>query len=289
VTFIVNIAESGSSHEMHSTFFSIHTKQPISYIYVPIYKNHETNTGIEREVGAILSGTVYWKTYFENLLPENVKSIHALVENTNGQVFTFLIKGEDATFLGEGDYHDSAFNKYELSTQYKMQGEDSKYTGVPVDETLVYTIRIYPTQEFKDEYTTSRPLLYSSLLIVAFVAMGCLFIVYDRIVERRQKIVLQTAMKSNAVISSLFPDNVRDRLMDEAQKQQGGISLDPSSSRQRMKRRGSTNSMRASGVGEEKGGAFYTKPIADYFEETSVLFADLSGFTAWSSVREPVS
>lgn len=34
--------------------------------------------------------------------------------------------------------------------------------------------------------------------------------------------------------------------------------------------------------------ALYTsKPIADLFTETTVLFADISGFTAWSSVREP--
>jgi class 3 adenylate cyclase len=30
-----------------------------------------------------------------------------------------------------------------------------------------------------------------------------------------------------------------------------------------------------------------TKPIADLFHNTTVMFADISGFTAWSSVREP--
>ena len=30
-----------------------------------------------------------------------------------------------------------------------------------------------------------------------------------------------------------------------------------------------------------------SKPIADLFTETTVLFADIAGFTAWSSVREP--
>jgi class 3 adenylate cyclase len=32
---------------------------------------------------------------------------------------------------------------------------------------------------------------------------------------------------------------------------------------------------------------FKTKPIADLFPETTIMFADLVGFTAWSSVREP--
>lgn len=28
-------------------------------------------------------------------------------------------------------------------------------------------------------------------------------------------------------------------------------------------------------------------PLADLFKETTILFADLAGFTAWSSEREP--
>jgi class 3 adenylate cyclase len=31
--------------------------------------------------------------------------------------------------------------------------------------------------------------------------------------------------------------------------------------------------------------AYGSKPIADLFPETTILFADLVGFTAWSSVR----
>ena len=30
-----------------------------------------------------------------------------------------------------------------------------------------------------------------------------------------------------------------------------------------------------------------SKPIADLFPDSTVLFADIAGFTAWSSVREP--
>jgi class 3 adenylate cyclase len=34
-------------------------------------------------------------------------------------------------------------------------------------------------------------------------------------------------------------------------------------------------------------GVYQTRPIADYFLHTTVMFADISGFTAWSSTREP--
>jgi len=32
-----------------------------------------------------------------------------------------------------------------------------------------------------------------------------------------------------------------------------------------------------------------SKPIADLFPETTILFCDLVGFTAWSSMREPTA
>lgn len=35
------------------------------------------------------------------------------------------------------------------------------------------------------------------------------------------------------------------------------------------------------------GDADFDRPIADLFPETTIMFADISGFTAWSSVREP--
>jgi hypothetical protein len=44
------------------------------------------------------------------------------------------------------------------------------------------------------------------------------FVVYDCLVERRQTTVMTTATRSNAIVDSLFPANVRDRLMAEEEK-----------------------------------------------------------------------
>lgn len=47
-----------------------------------------------------------------------------------------------------------------------------------------------------------------------------------------------------------------------------------------------------SSVEEEKGditsmGVYGSMPIAEYYEHTTIMFADLVGFTSWSSTREP--
>jgi len=45
--------------------------------------------------------------------------------------------------------------------------------------------------------------------------------------------------------------------------------------------------MSADGVLEEKNITFDTKPIADLFPKTTIMFGDIAGFTAWSSARDP--
>jgi len=105
-----------------------------------------------------------------------------------------------------------------------------------------------------------------------------------RLVERRQALVMHKALQTTAIVSSLFPENVRDRLM----KQTPGLQ-DNSKSRDRE---GSVNMMpgrRLKGYlnGAEEDDMTSAPPIADLFPNCTVLFADIAGFTAWSSTRDP--
>ena len=82
----------------------------------------------------------------------------------------------------------------------------------------------------------------------------------------------------------------------------GGISLGSAGSRYSRTSRSKTGG--GGSAHERKGGdtdygiaarnnsmnvasPYGSAPIADHFAETTVLFADMAGFTAWSSVREP--
>ena len=48
----------------------------------------------------------------------------------------------------------------------------------------------------------------------------CLFLAYDRLVERRQRLVLNRAVQSTAIVSSIFPKSVQDRLLATSQDKQ---------------------------------------------------------------------
>jgi class 3 adenylate cyclase len=47
------------------------------------------------------------------------------------------------------------------------------------------------------------------------------------------------------------------------------------------------NSTDVAGHGEVVNGMYTTKPIADFFPNTTIMFADIMGFSTWSSNREP--
>jgi class 3 adenylate cyclase len=92
---------------------------------------------------------------------------------------------------------------------------------------------------------------------------------------------------------SLFPAEVHDRLYKAAEESiRNSISHPPKSMLQNFL---SDETGRKGQGGDDQSGTdvlfpgqvYKTKPIADLFLECTVMFADICGFTAWSSVREP--
>lgn len=84
---------------------------------------------------------------------------------------------------------------------------------------------------------------------------------------------MNRAMASGAIVSSLFPEKVRKQLYEENQEKAKQVA-------------NSKGFMSNGGAGSDDVKS--SKPIADLFENTTIMFADLVGFTAWSSKRTPV-
>jgi Adenylate and Guanylate cyclase catalytic domain len=77
---------------------------------------------------------------------------------------------------------------------------------------------------------------------------------------------------------------VRDRLIDDGKgRRNGGIADMLPENYLPME----TPKLQSQRHGNHPSSLLGTEPIADFFPNTSVLFADIAGFTAWSSTREP--
>lgn len=89
---------------------------------------------------------------------------------------------------------------------------------------------------------------------------------YDCTVHRRQNKYVSTAAKTSAIVDSFFPMHIRDRILQAD---------------------GDKEAVSAAISKIVDNGLIASKPIADLFPHATVMFADIVGFTAWSSVREP--
>jgi hypothetical protein len=80
---------------------------------------------------------------------------------------------------------------------------------------------------------------------------------------------------------SLFPQEVKNRLLEEKK------TVKPNNKMKRVN--GLGNPLETKNLQEldeyDDGEILRVKPIADLFPNTTVLFADIVGFTAWSSTR----
>ena len=67
----------------------------------------------------------------------------------------------------------------------------------------------------EDNHKTSKPIIMAIVTAAVFVFTSLVFICYDLMVARRQKIVMNRALESGAIVSSLFPQEVCDKLYEE--------------------------------------------------------------------------
>jgi len=246
---------------------------PMAYLAMPIFNKLN---GADREVVGVLLSTIHWRWYLRGILPKTNHGVQVVLENKCDGNFTYLLEGEEAYVVGFGDLHDKKFNEYHHMGTFKTEViKDGTAAGVPLNqEGCPYTFHVYPTEADSEHYMTNDPIIIGVSVAAVFLFTLIMFFTYDALVERRQRLVLAKATQSTALVSSLFPKQVRDRLMAmETDKRKGDAMIAPS---HRLK-------TFVNGLGQDSG----DQPIADFFPNCTVCFANIAGFTAWSSTREP--
>lgn len=256
-------------------------REPLSTYLVPIYDKFDRSSA--RMVG-LLNGFVQWGLFFSDLLSTDVGDVMVVVDNGNcGRQFTWRIDGRVAVFLDESDLHETKYDNYKISTLFGSTSRNG--TG---GDSCLYQVHVYPSSNFEANYTTNKPVIIAAVVgcIFAFVVMA--FFAFDYFQTQRNDKILSTAAKASAVMNAVFPAQFRDRLLvdgsqenenSDSNVQQSKTKTYFASHNQRIKKflDGSDDAMLQT----------KSKPIAEFYPEITVMFADIVGFTAWCSVREP--
>ncbi|CAB9521876.1 stable enterotoxin receptor [Seminavis robusta] len=284
----------------------------ISTMLYPIFDSfYGTNGTTSPQVVAFTAIDLYWQAFIERILPPGADGIYVVMENAPpcDQSFTFEIRGNIATFVDDGDQHEVTPEFDAMKTSFVFGSPlmepiaSLTYTGRPLyDDFCPYTFHIYPSQELKDKYVTTKPMWYAVIVCGVFLFTSLVFLTYDWLVERRQRLVLSSANEADAVVSSLFPSSVKERLYEnertsmalkQQQQQQEQQSTRYSSGGAILKNNNNENTVKefmgTANPNNKSDSALQQEvsPIAELYPETTIMFADLVGFTSWSANRQP--
>lgn len=262
--------------------------EPVSAMFYPIFDTFDK----DRKIVAAVNTIIFWDSFFLGMLPANAETIICVVENGCGDAFTVEVDGDGATFLGAENVHDVAafdglvqtFSFSELADVNNFQFSDA---ASPLNRDFCpYTLSVYPSDALHGAYITRYPTFFALGSACAFLLMFLVSMTYEVVVNRRMVRIVKAEKENRAIVSSIFPEDVRNRILQEQKEHKEVENL----AHPKLKLKSFLDKGRpASAMRDETEDlSFLTaKPIADLFPFCTVIFADISGFTPWSSEREP--
>ena len=244
--------------------------EPLGIIYYPILERNEMDVEVDlenSELVGIFVVTLFWKDIINDILPSGSDGITVVFSNTCGQAFTYKLHGPNATYMGGGDLHETKYDKYvcgaPLTGLGKFSSPNRRYSGVPLSSDFCpYTMELYPSDEMKNDYVSSDPVIFTVVAVSIFIFTSLVFLMYDYLTQARQRRILSTALKNSAVVSSLFPQSFRDRVLT-SHRSAPVVPTDNT-----MQGRLQTFLRNNFSVREESEAS--SRPIAEYFEESTV-------------------
>ena len=97
--------------------------------------------------------------------------------------------------------------------------------------------------------------------------------------NEKMEVEKKSSSAAKKLVSSMFPESMQDRILAQIEEgTEGSESAEGNIE----------NSFQEQALDDKHSSAIMAKPIADLFPAATVAFGDITGFTAWSSTRDPI-
>ena len=262
--------------------------EPFSVITIPMYdslENVRLDTTKKQPLVAVLTFSIFWQQLFQDILPEDDDELYVVFDDacSPSYTFTYRLQGPTATYMGTGDIHPTTSNQHVISAPLLNLIRHDRYSGLPLSTNFCFkTISVYPCKH----KSTSGPAIYTSVAALIFFFTSIVFLAFDYSVGRRQRIVIQRALASSAIVSHLFPS---ERIREELYKQKIESSQNESQTASSKETASSFLQMTPNSTNNLPTPPVAPSTLAESYQHTTVLLADLVGFSSWSSHREPAA
>ena len=208
-----------------------------------------------RTIGYVMA-VVPWSTFFANLLPPGVNGVVVKVTSDCGSNFTYVVNGDVDDWALEGDYTDPTWEHLAFQEKFFWKNHP-KGTSRHCHFDLV----IYPSREFHELYVSNAPALYAGLVVLVFLFTAIVFLCYQHYTVKRQQKVVVRAARAEALVNSVFPKEIGERLMQRVEQE---AELIPRRNRSTKDKLGTFLN-----TGQEDKSR--SKPLADLFLDTTVM------------------
>jgi hypothetical protein len=245
-----------------------YTDEPRSFTLFEVYEDFSPGA---KAVGYIV-GVLPWSKFFTNPLPPDINGLVVELHSDCGRNLTYVFNGGKNDTWEEGSGHDKKYKHMEIRTKFFWKDHPKG-----LSRHCHFDLVMFPSDELRYHYQSSQPMIYAALVLVIFVFTALVFFIFNWYMSQRQAEAEEEAAKAISVVNSVFPEQIGERLLAEAKEKKDSEKF-------------SKKNQLSSFIDSSKAtspGAGNSQPLADLFLSTTVLFADIAGFTAWSSTREP--
>jgi hypothetical protein len=133
--------------------------------------------------------------------------------------------------------------------------------------------QLYPTPTLWNSYVSINPEVYAIVVSLLFFIIAFVYFAYDKLVDKRNEMLMTRFARSNAIVASLFPKSIKERLLEEMNMNENSSSKNAAAGPSDLTLSDSTRV-------EQPTNGTVDKPLADLFLDATILFSDLAGFTA---------